>query len=210
MHISSININLFLILITVLVSVVTWKRTDLFERMLFHSPSIVYRKEWHRMITYGFLHTNLGHLFVNMFVLWMFGRQVEEAYVYLFEEKGHLLYLVLYLSAIVISTLYDLKKRKDDYNYRAVGASGAVSAVLFAYIFLFPTHRVYFLFIPVGIPAVLFGILYLIYSSYMSKQNIDNVGHDAHFWGGVYGFLFTIPFQWELIGNFFEQIRQLW
>jgi membrane associated rhomboid family serine protease len=178
--------------------------------MLFHSPSIVYRKEWHRMITYGFLHTNLGHLFVNMFVLWMFGRQVEEAYVYLFEEKGHLLYLVLYLSAIVISTLYDLKKRKDDYNYRAVGASGAVSAVLFAYIFLFPTHRVYFLFIPVGIPAVLFGILYLIYSSYMSKQNIDNVGHDAHFWGGVYGFLFTIPFQWELIGNFFEQIRQLW
>lgn len=209
MDTSLLNISLFLIFITVLISIFTWKRSDLFENMLFHAPSVAYRGAWYRMITYGFLHANWGHLFINMFVLWMFGRHVEATYVFLFGLKGHFLYLFLYLSAIVISSLYDLKKRKDDYNYRAVGASGAVSAVLFAYIFLYPTQSVYFFFIPIGIPAILFGIFYLIYSSYMSKQNIDNVGHDAHFWGGVYGFLFCIPFQWKLIINFFHQIMQL-
>ena len=187
----------------------TWKRADIFERMLFHAPSVHYRREWYRVISYGFLHSGWGHLFINMFVLWMFGKNVEATYAYLFGTKGHFLYLFLYLSAIIISTLYDLKKRKDDYNYRAVGASGAVSAVLFSYIFLYPTQSVYFFFIPIPIPAFIFGIFYLIYSSYMAKKNIDNVGHDAHFWGGVYGLLFLIPFNWELIFSFFNQIMDL-
>ncbi len=210
MDTSVININILLIIITVLISIFTWKRADLFEKMLFHAPSVIYRKEWYRMITYGFLHTNWGHLFVNMFVLWMFGRNVETTYVYLFGLKGHFLYFFLYLSAIVISTLYDLKKRRNDYSYRAVGASGAVSSVLFACIFLYPTQGISFIFLPmIKIPAIVFGVFYLIYSSYMSKQNVDNIGHDAHFWGGVYGFLFTIPFQWKLVLNFFYQIQQL-
>ncbi len=205
----SISVNLFLIIITVIITVIAWQRRDLFEKMTFHAPSIIYRKEWYRLISYGFLHANWGHLFVNMFMLWMFGRHVEATYVYHFGAKGHFLYLFLYLSAIIISTLYDLKKQKDNYNYQAVGASGAVSAVLFAYIFLYPTQSLYFLLIPIGIPAILFGILYLIYSSYMSKQNIDNIGHDSHFWGGVYGFLFAIPFKWTLLIAFFTQIMQL-
>jgi len=204
-----INVSIFLIAITFFVTVFTWKRRVLFEKMMFHAPSVAYNKEWYRLLSYGFLHANWGHLFVNMFVLWMFGRQVEAEYVYLFDNKGYILFLFLYLSAIVISTLYDLKKQKDNYNFRAVGASGAVSAVLFAYIFLFPTQKIYFMFIPIGIPAVLFGIFYLIYSSYMSKQNIDNVGHDAHFWGGVYGFLFILPFKWKLLIAFFVQIIEL-
>jgi len=204
-----INASIFLIAITFFVTVFTWKRRVLFEKMMFHAPSVAYNKEWYRLLSYGFLHANWGHLFVNMFVLWMFGRQVEAEYVYLFDNKGYILFLFLYLSAIVISTLYDLKKQKDNYNFRAVGASGAVSAVLFAYIFLFPTQKIYFMFIPIGIPAVLFGIFYLIYSSYMSKQNIDNVGHDAHFWGGVYGFLFILPFKWKLLIAFFVQIMEL-
>ena len=204
-----INVSIFLIAITFFVTVFTWKRRVLFEKMMFHAPSVAYNKEWYRLLSYGFLHANWGHLFVNMFVLWMFGRQVEAEYVYLFDNKGYILFLFLYLSAIVISTLYDLKKQKDNYNFRAVGASGAVSAVLFAYIFLFPTQKIYFMFIPIGIPAVLFGIFYLIYSSYMSKQNIDNVGHDAHFWGGVYGFLFILPFKWKLLIAFFVQIMEL-
>ena len=206
---TSINITLFLIIVTVAISVTTWRRPDLFGRMLFHAPSIHYSKEWYRILSYGFLHSGWAHLFINMFVLWMFGKNVEATYVYLFGLKGHFLYLFLYLSAIIISTLYDLKKRKDDYNYRAVGASGAVSAVLFSFIFLYPLDKVYFLFIPIGIPAIIFGIFYLVYSSHMSKQNIDNIGHDAHFWGGVYGFLFVLPFQWELIFGFIDQIKKL-
>jgi len=203
------NVTVFFIIVTVLVSVLAWKRQNIFEKMTFHAPSILYKREWHRLFSYGFLHANWGHLFINMFVLWMFGRQVEATYVYLFGIKGHILYLFLYLSAIIISTLYDLKKQRYNTDFQAVGASGAVSAVLFAYIFLYPTQSIYFLFIPVGIPAILFGIFYLIYSSYMSKQNLDNVGHDTHFWGGVYGFLFIFPFQWTLIISFFSRIMQI-
>ena len=203
-----INITVFVVIITVLVSVIAWKRNDIFAKMTFHAPSVIYNRELHRLFTYGFLHANWGHLFVNMFVLYMFGRHVEWAYFHFFGAKGHFLFLFLYLSAIIISTLYDLKKHRNNDNYQAVGASGAVSAVLFAYIFLYPTEKIYFMFIPIGIPAILFGVLYLIYSSYMSKKNVDNVGHDAHFWGGVYGFLFTIPFQWRLLISFFEEIMQ--
>ena len=203
------NVTIFLVIITVLITVGAWRRQTVFEKMIFHAPSILYSKEWHRLFSYGFLHASWGHLFVNMFVLWMFGRHVEATYVYLFGIKGHVLYLFLYLSAIVISTLYDLKKHKYNTNFRAVGASGAVSAILFAYIFLYPTESLYFMFIPIGIPAILFGIFYLIYSSYMSKQNLDNVGHDTHFWGGVYGFLFVLPFQWTLIISFFTRLMNI-
>jgi membrane associated rhomboid family serine protease len=204
-----IDINIILIIITVLVSIVTWSKPALWEKMIFHAPSVINNRQWYRLLTYGFLHANWGHLFMNMFVLWCFGQEVEKAYEHLFGNAGHFLYLFLYLSAIVISTLYDLKKQRDNYEYHAVGASGAVSAVLFAFIFLNPTNSIYFYFIPIGIPAVIFGILYLIYSSYMSKKNIDNIGHSAHFWGGVYGFLFTIPFRWGLVIVFFEKIRYL-
>ena len=204
-----INITNFLIGVTIFVTIITWKRRTFFEKMMFHAPSVAYNKEWHRLFSYGFLHANWGHLFINMFVLWMFGRQVEAAYSYLFGTKGLILYLFMYLSAIVISTLYDLKKQKDNYEFRAVGASGAVSAVLFSYILLFPTQKLIFMFIPIGIPAALFGVLYLIYSSYMSKKNIDNIGHDSHFWGGVYGFLFILPFKWTLVLSFFTKIMQV-
>lgn len=203
-----VSITILIAIATIFCSIATWKRYDFFEKMTFHAPSI-YNGEWYRLFSYGFLHANWGHLFINMFVLWMFGRHVEAAYFYFFGTKGLFLYLFLYMSAIIIATLYDLKKQRENYNYQAVGASGAVSAVLFAYIFLFPTEKVYFMFIPIGIPAILFGIFYLVYSSYMSKQNIDNVGHDSHFWGGVYGFLFTIPFKWKLLVAFFAKIMQL-
>jgi membrane associated rhomboid family serine protease len=204
-----INITIIILAITVLVSVAAWKRRTLFEKMIFHAPPVLYNKEWHRLFSYGFLHANWGHLFINMFVLWMFGRNVEAAYSYLFGIKGLFLFLFLYLSAIVVSSLYDLKKQRDNYKFRAVGASGAVSAILFAYILLFPTQSLYFMFIPIPIPAALFGVLYLIYSSYMSKKKIDNIGHDSHFWGGVYGFLFILPFKWKLIISFFVQIMQV-
>jgi membrane associated rhomboid family serine protease len=202
----NIEVNILLIVVTVIVSIIAWRQGNLADRMIFHVPSIINRREWYRLFSYGFLHANWGHLLINMFVLWMFGASVEGGYVYWFGNKGHFLYLFLYLSAIVISSLYDLKKQRDNDSYYAVGASGAVSAVLFAFIFLYPMRKVYFFFIPIGIPAFIFGIFYLLYSSYMSRKNIDNVGHNAHFWGGVYGFLFMILFKWDLVKDFLMQI----
>ena len=100
----------------------------------------------------------------------------------------------------------DLKQYKDDYNYHAVGASGATSAVIFAGILLYPMQKIYIFFIPIGIPAFIFGILFLIYSAYMSRRNIDNIGHNAHFYGAVYGFFFTLMFDYKLIVHFFLNI----
>jgi len=200
------NITIVLISITVLISILAWKNKDLFGKLRFNASHVVYGKEYYRLFTYGFLHADWAHLLINMFVLWMFGKEIEEKYMYWWEWKGIVLFLFLYLTAIVISSLSDVKKYKDNYNYNAVGASGAVSAVVFTYILIYPLQKLSLFFIPIGIPAFVFGILYLTYSTYMSKKQMDNIGHNAHFWGGVYGFLFTLLFKKSLIGTFFLQI----
>ena len=203
------SITILLIFITVIISILTWRNAYLFDNMRFNASQVVYGKEYYRLFTYGFLHGNWGHLFINMFVLWMFGRLVEDAYAYWWGMKGIVLFLFFYLTAIVISTLSDVKKQKENYSYSAVGASGAVSAIVFASILIYPLQKIYIFFIPIGIPAFIFGILYLLYSTYMSKKQMDNIGHDTHFWGSVYGFLFTILFKKSLIVSFFVQILQV-
>ena len=125
-------------------------------------------------------------------VLYSFGRIVEQYYGFYFSLKGILYYLLLYIGGTALSTLPSYGKHKDDYSYTAVGASGAVSAVVFASIVFDPLNKIYIFLIPIGIPAIIFGILYLVYSWYMGKKNIDNIGHDAHFWGAIFGFVFTI------------------
>jgi membrane associated rhomboid family serine protease len=189
-------INLIIIIITVLVSVLALMRKDLFYRLSFNAYAVAHQRQWYRLLSYGFIHANWTHLLINMFVLWMFGEIVEDSYVYLFDKKGHVMYLLLYVSSILISTMYDLKLYKEDYYYHAVGASGATSAVIFASILLFPLQKIYLFFIPIGIPAFIFGILFLIYSMYMAKRNVDNIGHNAHFFGAVYGFFFVVMFNY--------------
>jgi membrane associated rhomboid family serine protease len=175
----------------------------------FNASQVVYGKEYYRLFTYAFLHGDGAHLFINMFVLWMFGNNIETVYTYWWGGKGIVLFLFFYLTAVVISTLSDVKKQKDNYDYNAVGASGAVSAMVFAFILIHPLAKLSFVFIPIGIPAFIFGILYLVYSTYMSKKQMDNIGHNAHFWGGIYGFLFPILCKKSLIVAFFVQILQL-
>jgi len=202
----SISVTNVLILITVIVSILAWKKNYLFDKLRFNASHIVYDKEYYRLFTYAFLHGDGAHLFINMFVLWMFGNVIEQTYAYWWGVKGIALFLFFYLTAIVISSLSDVKKHRENYSYNAVGASGAVSAMVFAFILIHPLEKLFILFIPIGIPAFIFGILYLIYSTYMSKKQRDNIGHTAHFWGGVYGFLFPILFKQKLIVAFFVQI----
>ncbi len=146
-----------------------------------------------RFITNGFVHANDTHLLVNMFVLWMFGTAVESMFVnYAFGPMtGRLFYLVLYFVAIVIACVPSFIKHKNNPNYASVGASGATSAVVMAFI-LFNPWSMLLLFFVVPMPAIVAGIAYLFYSSYMSNQNKDNIAHDAHLWGAVFGLLFTL------------------
>lgn len=185
-------VTLILVAVTVITSVIAFSNRSLYRRFVFNAYDIKHFNNHYRFITYGFLHADWMHLLVNMMVLYMFGSRVEIYYTMLWPKQGWFFYLLLYLAGIVMSTIPSFGKHKDDYSYNAVGASGAVSSVLFASILFEPLGKVYFYFIPIGIPAVIFGVLYLAYSWYMSKKNLDNIGHDVHLWGAIFGLLFTL------------------
>ena len=144
-----------------------------------------------------------------MFVLWSFGRIVFDIYGYLFGSLGILYFLLLYIGGIMFSVLFDFGRHKNDAWYNAVGASGAVSAVVFASIILYPAGGVYLFFIPIEIPSPVFGILYLIYSASMARRGRDNIGHDAHFWGAIYGVVLTIAFKPVLFLRFIDEVTNI-
>lgn len=196
-------ITLLIIAITAIVSIVAFGNHQLFRRMAFNAYDIKHFKNSYRFLSYALIHADWIHLLVNMMVLYSFGRVVENYYEILFGTKGMLYYILLYVGAAALSTLPSYGKHKDDYSYTAVGASGAVSAVLFASIVFYPLGKITIFPIPIGIPAILFGPLFLVYSAYMSKKNIDNVGHDVHFWGAVFGFVFTIVLKPALLTNLY-------
>lgn len=146
------------------------------------------------------------HLFINMFVLYSFGSIVGEMFRINFDLKGYAYFILLYLGGIGFSTLFDYGKYKNDIYYNAVGASGAVSAVVFSSIILYPAGKIFLFMIPVGIPAPLFGLIYLVYSAYMAKKGTGNIGHSAHFWGAIFGVIFTIGIKPEFFTLFWQQL----
>ena len=190
------SITLTIIIITCLVSYGAFNNEKVKDDMLFWPAEIQSRKQYYRFFSYGLIHADLMHLLFNMITLYSFGMRVEK-YSFssydTFADKGKIFYLVLYISAIVISTIPDYFKNRNDFGYRALGASGAVSAVIFAGIILDPKIQLSLIFLPfIPIPGYVFGILFLALSAYLAKRGGDNIGHGAHFTGAVYGLLFTI------------------
>jgi len=202
-------LNLALIIITALLSIYALYNAAFFDRFKFNAYAIRHHGQGWRFFTYGLVHADWMHLFINMFVLYSFGKAVIDAYHFYFDTKGYLFYLLLYTGGIVFSVLFDYGKHKDDPGYNAVGASGAVSAVLFASILLYPTGSVYLFPIPFPLPSVVFGVIYLAYSAVMAHRAKDNIGHNAHFWGAVFGIIFTIALKPILAISFWKQIMGL-
>jgi|AntRauTorckE6833_2_1112554.scaffolds.fasta_scaffold03867_3 membrane associated rhomboid family serine protease len=200
------TITLIIIAVTVFVSIAAFNNRDWMARLQFNAYLINNRKEWHRFLTYGLIHADWVHLFINMFVFYSFGRIVIHNYQHFFGLQGWLYYILLYAGALAFSVIFDFGRHKNDFNYNAVGASGAVSAVVFASIIFQPMGKIYLFFIPIGIPAFIFGFLYLIFSAYMARRGSDNIGHDAHFWGAVYGFVFTLLLKPALFMRFLDRI----
>ncbi|HNZ43988.1 MAG TPA: rhomboid family intramembrane serine protease [Bacteroidales bacterium] len=198
---------LAIIAITAVVSIIAMNNKDLFYRLKFSPYLVLHSKQWYRFFTHAFVHAGWMHLLINMWVLYLFGQVVVDNYAGLFGIKGYYYFIILYVGAILISSLPSYGKNKDNPYYNAVGASGATSAVLFASILFYPIGKIMIFPIPIGIPAFIFGILYLIYSAYMSKRGGDNIGHDAHFWGAVYGVLFTVAIKPAVALYFIDQIR---
>jgi membrane associated rhomboid family serine protease len=185
--------------------------------MAFNNPSILHRlkhwpyveireKEWYRMVSSGFVHANWIHLGVNMFVLYQFGGFVEQYYQAIMGELwGSILYIVMYLSCIAFGDLPTLIKHKDNQFFASVGASGAVSGVVFIYILVYPWQLIY-LYGIIGIYSIIGGLAYLFYSQWASRNSDSRIDHDAHFYGALYGMIFTILMQPSLAVHFFNQL----
>ncbi len=200
--------TIILIAITVAVSFAAFKSPKLMDQLQFNASKIYHKKEYHRLITHAFIHANWEHLFVNMIVLFSFGRAIEMYFKYNFGNMYIQYYLILYFGGILVSNIYALIKHRNNYFYNSVGASGAVSAVLFAAIFFDPWNMIYFFGI-LPIPGIVFAGLYLVYSYQMSMKQKDNVAHDAHFLGALFGFIFPIIINPQLFETFLDKLFRL-
>jgi membrane associated rhomboid family serine protease len=173
--------------------------------MIFNPYLIHHGRQWYRFISSGLIHADWIHLAVNMYVLYFFGNYVEAYFNEIFEEKSTTYFLLLYIGGLMMSVLPTYGKHKDDPGYNALGASGAVSSIVFAFILLNPLEKLY-VFGLVPLPAIIFGVAYLVYCVYASRHGRDNVNHDAHFWGALYGFFLTVILKPSLIASFFDQL----
>jgi membrane associated rhomboid family serine protease len=187
-----LSLTLIIIIITVLVSLGGFSSQKTIDDLIFYPPMVSERNQWYRFFTCGLIHADWGHLIFNMLALYLFGRNVEIYFTHIFGDKGKIIYLVLYITALAVSVLPTYFKHKDDYQYRSLGASGAVSAIIFASILFNPMAGIGMMFIPVYIAGFIFGILYLVISQYLEKKGQGNINHSAHIYGALYGVAFLI------------------
>jgi membrane associated rhomboid family serine protease len=186
------TITVVILAITCIVSFTAFSNEKIMEDLIFYPPAITNRNQWYRFITCGFIHADIMHLAFNMYSFYLFGRMVEDAFIQIFGNKGKLLYILLYLIALVVCLLPTYLNNKENYHYRSLGASGAVSAVIFAEIFIFPTMKIGLFLIPIMVPGFVFGPIFLILSAYLAKRGHGNINHSAHIWGGIFGIVFLI------------------
>lgn len=199
------SITIMLIIIISLTSVLAFSNKDIIRQFQFNAFKIYHKNQYYRMLSHALVHANWEHLLVNMIVLWSFGVVVEHHFQLNFGGNSSYYFLALFIGSVVFSSLLSLFKERNNVYYNAVGASGAVSAVLFAAIFFNPWEPVYF-FGVLPMPGIIFGVLYLYYSFYMSRKKLDNIGHDAHFMGAVIGFCTPIIIRPSLFLDFVNML----
>ncbi len=207
-----LTITLVIIIVTVLVSIGAFNNQKIMDDLIFYPPAVSRRNQWYRFFSCGLLHADWGHLFFNMFALYLFGQRVEAYFTLLFGGAGKVLYILMYVTALAVCLLPTYFKNKDNYHYRSLGASGAVSAVVFAGILFDPISGIGFFFIPIYISGFIFGALYLVVSHYLDKQGGGNINHSAHIYGALYGIAFVIVMakllsNYPVAGMFIDQIQ---
>lgn len=187
----TLTATIIILLLTCVVSFTAFSNDKIINDLIFHPPAITNRKQWYRFLTSGFIHADFVHLAFNMYTFFLFGNKVvEPTFIEIFHSSGKMLYVVLYLTALVVCLLPTYLKHKNDYHYRSLGASGAVSAIIFVGIVQYPMMKLQIFPLPIPIPAFIFGPLYLGISAYLAKKGRGNINHSAHIWGAVYGIVF--------------------
>lgn len=186
---------------TLITSIYAFNDTQLFGKFMLHPYSVAKGNKLHTFITSGLIHADWMHLFFNMFTFFFFAFKLEAMI-------GHWQFGLLYIVSLILSDIPTAIRHKDDYRYSSLGASGAISAVLFSYILYLPVSMIGVMFIPM--PAIVFGVLYLVYCMYMSKNSRDSINHDAHFFGALTGLILTVILQPGIIPHFIGQLSSIW
>lgn len=206
-----LTFTLIIVIITTLISIGGFNNQKIIDDLIFYPPSLK-QGQWYRFFSCGLIHADWGHLIFNMLSLYLFGRYVELQFAAIFGDKGKFLYLLMYILALAVSLLPTYFKNKHNYQYRSLGASGAVSAVIFAGLLIAPYLEVYFFFIPIPIPGFIFAPLYLLISIWLERRAADNINHSAHIWGAVFGMVFIIVAgkllaDYDAIGEFIRGVK---
>ncbi|ENX12292.1 hypothetical protein F895_03219 [Acinetobacter sp. CIP 64.2] len=192
-----------LIIITVAISLLAFSNQAVMNRLIFWPPAMQ-RGQYDRFITHGFIHADGMHLLFNMITLFFFGNIIESFYRQFFYDMGFVLF---YLGGLIVAILPSYIKHRDDARWASLGASGAVSAVLFAYILFQPWNLIFVFFIPV--PAIIFAILYVAYSIWSGQRGNSNINHSAHLWGAAYGVVVTIILEPRVVPHFLNQLTKI-
>jgi membrane associated rhomboid family serine protease len=187
--------------ITIIVTLIAFYNDELYDKLILQPYNVSRGKYVYTLITSGFIHADWMHLLFNMMTYFFFAFQLER-------DLGHWQFGLLYMVSLVLSDLPSVAKHKNDLWYRSLGASGAISAVVFSYILFYPLNSMYLMFLPIPIPAIIFGVLYLVYCSYASKQNRGNINHDAHFFGALSGVMITIVLHHQVLPDFFHTLTE--
>jgi membrane associated rhomboid family serine protease len=185
--------------ITIIVTLIAFYNEDFYNKLILQPYNVSKGKYVYTLITSGFIHADWMHLLFNMMTFYFFAFQLEAT-------LGHWQFALLYMVSLILSDLPSVAKHKNDFWYRSLGASGAISAVVFSAILFNPLGKMGLIFLPIQIPAVLFGILYLIYCSYASKQGRGNINHDAHLFGALSGIMITVILVPEVVPYFFHTV----
>lgn len=194
-----------LMIVIGLVTYIAWQRPALHSKLMLNPHLTYHRKEYYRLLTSGFVHNNSIHLFLNLLTLYFFGQAIEQIFGYAFNGAGILLYLVFFISAVVVANIPTLLRHKDNPNYNSLGASGGVSALVLAFV-LFDPLRDLCLYGILCLPGYILGALFIAYSVIMSRRNVDNINHDAHLFGALYGVIFTLLLRPQTLRTFIEAI----
>jgi len=192
--------TLALLVSTVLVSLVAFSSRGVFDRFALHPYGIARDGTWYQTITSGFLHGDLAHLAFNMITLFFFGPFVES---YL----GTPAFLVVYFGSMLVGSLVAFFRRREQPQYRAIGASGAISGVLFSFVLMRPLQPIYIFLLPIGIPAAAFAVGYVLVSAFGMRRGVGRIGHEAHLGGAFAGLVLTLALDPAVLPHFLQQIR---
>ncbi|SDC13466.1 rhomboid family intramembrane serine protease [Niabella drilacis] len=211
-----ISVTLIITIITVAVSLWGFSNPKVIDNLIFFGPAISRNRQYYRFLTHGLIHADLMHLAFNMIALYTFGAFLESPALFgnpaVFGADARLYFAGLYIGGLIIASVPDYFKHRDDYAFRSLGASGAISSVIFAGILLYPALPIRFIFLPIDIPGWIFGGLYLLISAYLDRQGGGRINHGAHLWGAVFGIVFIIVFvslkgEFNVFENFIRHIR---